>query len=63
MRDDGSFIELSAVSKLVKAITGRFLGDERFFFPKQMLKTNPPFCRKFQKYLKNDWLIDPASQV
>lgn len=63
MRDDGSFIELSAVSKLVKAITGRFLGDERFFFPKQMLKTNPLFCRKFQKYLKNDWLIDPASQV
>ncbi|MFT8461771.1 MAG: HD domain-containing protein [Liquorilactobacillus ghanensis] len=66
MRDDGSLVELSEISNLVKAITGRFLGDERFFFPKQMLQltsTNPKLYQHFQAYLKNDWLVDPASQA
>lgn len=37
MREDGSLVELSKVSPIVKAITGKLLGDKRFFFPKEML--------------------------
>ena len=61
IQKDGSLSELSAVSPLVLAITGKFLGDKRFFFPKEMLGTdaevdllvNPAF----RTHLKNDHLI------
>ncbi|KRL06213.1 HD domain-containing protein [Liquorilactobacillus oeni] len=67
MRDDGSLVELSAVSRLVNSITGKFSGDERFFFPKEMLSSNEepevftPIYQKFQKYLKNRWVVDPKN--
>lgn len=63
-QDDGSLIELSEVSKLVAAITGEFSGDERFFFPKEMLTSSKqidlfaPIYEQFQGYLKNGWLIE-----
>lgn len=56
-QNDGSLIELSEASRLVSAISGKKIGDERFFFPKEMLQNNPPeklACdyAKFNTYLK-----------
>lgn len=34
---DGELIELSSASELVKAIAGKSTGDERFYFPNEML--------------------------
>lgn len=59
MQDDGSLIELSELSPLVKALNGTFQGDERFFFPKTMLSKNnepqifDPLYQEFQKYVRN----------
>ena len=36
MQKDGLLVELSQVSNLVAAISGKVSGDERFFFPKEM---------------------------
>lgn len=64
MEADGSLIELSDLSLLVKAISGTTLGDTRFFFPKAMLtKENQteifePIFSEFQSYLKNGKLIN-----
>lgn len=66
MQSDGSLIELSTVSELVNAISGKILGDERFFFPKEMLaKGNQleiftPVYQEFERYLHNDRLIFPT---
>ncbi len=58
--------ELSAVSKLVAAISDKKIGDQRFYFPKLMLgrhlKTDDklyPLTQTFKRYLLNDALIDP----
>lgn len=65
MQIDGSLVELSSVSPLVKAISGKILGDERFFFPKEMLaKGNQleifnPVYQKFDQYIRNDRLVNP----
>ena len=60
MQDDGSMIELSQLSPLVRALNGTFQGDERFFFPKTMLSHDEdhpqifdPLYEQFQKYIKN----------
>ena len=59
MQDDGSLIELSQLSPLVRALNGTFQGDERFFFPKTMLQSSnqpqifDPIYQKFQKYSRN----------
>lgn len=59
MQDDGSLIELSELSPLVKALNGTFQGDERFFFPKTMLSNSDepqifdPLYQQFQKYVRN----------
>lgn len=37
MEEDGSLIELSKASNLVRSITGEVQGDQRFYFPKEML--------------------------
>ncbi|MFV0561060.1 MAG: HD domain-containing protein [Enterococcus sp.] len=37
LRNDGSLVELSQVSQLVAALAGQEQGDERFFFPKEMV--------------------------
>lgn len=63
-QDDGTLVELSVISKLVAAITGEVSGDERFFFPKEMLASPDqidlftPIYEQFQKYLKNGWLFN-----
>lgn len=59
MQDDGSLIELSQLSPLVKALNGTFQGDERFFFPKTMISQSnepqifDPLYEQFQRYIKN----------
>ncbi|RLK63129.1 HD domain-containing protein [Atopobacter sp. AH10] len=37
LRSDGQFIELSLVSEVVHAITGKARGDNRFYFPREIL--------------------------
>ena len=37
MQKDGSLVELATVSPLVAALAGQSQGDERFYFPKEML--------------------------
>jgi len=62
MQDDGSLIELSTISPLVKALSGKISGDERFYFPKSMLmqQSSDIFNEaydKFQKHIHNDKII------
>ena len=38
MQADGSLVELSELSPLVKSLNGTSQGDKRFFFPKVMVK-------------------------
>lgn len=63
MQKDGLLVELSQVSNLVAAISGKVSGDERFFFPKEMKSSEQqlelfcPIYSEFQSYLKNDTLI------
>ncbi len=39
MESDGSLVELSKASDLVAALAGQTKGDQRFYFPKEMLAT------------------------
>ena len=64
IQPNGDLEELSEVSPLVKAVTDKELGDERFFFPKQMLGTPEdqqevfqPYYQEFSEHIKNDRLI------
>lgn len=62
MNDDGSLIELSTVSNLVNALTGKISGDERFYFPKSMLIEHPSDIFsdayvEFQSHIHNDSII------
>lgn len=64
MQADGQLIELSTVSALVNAISGKFSGDQRFFFPKEMLSSKQdnvelfdPIYKAFQTHLHNDYII------
>ncbi|KRN12470.1 putative hydrolase (putative) [Fructilactobacillus fructivorans] len=65
MENDGNLVELSQASDLVKAITGKLIGDKRFFFPREMLKPTKnvelfqSLYDEFQKYIDNDNLIIP----
>lgn len=59
MQEDGSLVELSQLSPLVKSLDGTLQGDERFFFPKAMVEEHSevqifdPIYQEFQKYIKN----------
>lgn len=59
MQDDGSLIELSELSPLVRALNGTFQGDKRFFFPKTMIEESDepqifdPLYQEFRKYVRN----------
>ncbi|WP_127848453.1 HD domain-containing protein [Lacticaseibacillus hulanensis] len=64
MQLDDTLEELSTLSPLVGAITGKVTGDNRFYFPKQMLAKPDapeytPVIAEFQRYILNDEIIDP----
>ena len=64
MQLDGSLEELSTLSPLVAAITGKVSGDQRYFFPKVMLTPKDdehwqPAYGEFQRYLAHGQIIDP----
>lgn len=60
---NGELTELSENSELVRAVTDKELGDERFFFPKQMLSPDEqkdlfePVYQEFSQHIKNDKII------
>ena len=57
IRKDGSLAELSQLSPLVAALAGTRYGDNRFYFPKEMLLENSLFTPQlhlFQSYIVND---------
>lgn len=56
----GELVELSTVSTLVKSVSGKEAGDQRFFFPKEMLSQSndlelfTPYYEEFQSHIKNN---------
>ena len=68
LQPNGDFVELSQVSTLVASVSGREAGDQRFFFPKEMLETRnnieifEPIYEEFQSYIKNNHIINPKEQ-
>ncbi|USS93538.1 HD domain-containing protein [Fructilactobacillus ixorae] len=68
MERDGSLIELSKASLLVQTITGRDMGDSRFFFPKEMFQPEAAglfaeTATQFQSYIRNDQIINPKEST
>ncbi|PWF99318.1 HD domain-containing protein [Levilactobacillus bambusae] len=66
MRSDGSLVELSQESAIVNAISGKLSGDQRFFFPKEMLIPEDGGINLFQdifndfgRYIHNNQLTIP----
>lgn len=65
IQPDGELVELSAVSTLVAAVAGKEAGDQRFFFPKEMLRQDndieifQPVYDEFQSYLQNGHVVAP----
>lgn len=65
VQPNGEFVELSQVSTLVASVSGREAGDQRFFFPKEMLEKHQdievfePIYEQFQSYIKNNHIINP----
>lgn len=58
IRKDGSLAELSQLSPLVAALAGTRYGDNRFYFPKEMLEVNGLFSKQveeFNSYITNDY--------
>lgn len=68
VQPNGEFIELSQVSTLVASVSGREAGDQRFFFPKEMLQSQQsieifePIYEKFQSYIQNNHIINPEEE-
>ena len=65
VQPNGEFIELSQVSTLVASVSGREAGDQRFFFPKEMLQSIEifePIYEKFQSYIQNNHIINPEEE-
>lgn len=60
LQPDGELVELSTVSTLVKSVSGKEAGDQRFFFPKEMLSQSndlelfTPYYEEFQSHIKNN---------
>ncbi|MCI1953882.1 MAG: HD domain-containing protein [Ligilactobacillus acidipiscis] len=65
IQNDQSLVELSAISPLVNSITGKVSGDERLFFPREMLAANKqndlflPVYEAFDRYIHNDQVVAP----
>ena len=67
MQPNGDLVELSQISTLVASISGKIVGNQKFFFPKEMLSADPnieifqPIYEEFQAYISNDQIINPQS--
>lgn len=65
IQPNGNLIELSQVSTLVASVSGKEAGDQRFFFPKEMLNEHKdieifePIYEEFQSYIQNNHIINP----
>ncbi|MGT2781676.1 HD domain-containing protein [Streptococcus lutetiensis] len=62
IQQDGSVVELSTISPIVKALTGTIYGDRRFYFPKEMLRDDDLFTQtknEFMSYISNDHFVSP----
>lgn len=65
---DGSLVELSQASQLVAALAGQTQGDQRFYFPKEMIDPNiqnhydlfGETYQEFAKHIRNGALIKPS---
>lgn len=62
IQNDGSLIELSSVSDLVRSISGKVSTDERFYFPKEMLADSNETLfstqtEQFKNHIQNNQLI------
>ncbi len=67
IQKDGELVELSKASNLVAALAGQSQGDERFYFPKEMVNEKQEQQRsifetsyqEFRKYFVNGAIIHP----
>lgn len=62
IQKDGSVVELSTISPIVKTLTGTIYGDRRFYFPKEMLRYDDLFTQtknEFMSYISNDHFVSP----
>ena len=60
MQKDGTLTELSELSSLVKSLTGTTHGDNRFYFPRDILSPETLFKAEqedFISYIKNDHFL------
>ncbi len=68
VQHDGSLQELSTVSPIVNAISNKSTGDQRFFFPKDVIIPDQNInlfqskFDEFNKYIKNGKLITPKEK-
>lgn len=68
IQPNGNLIELSQVSMLVASVSGKEAGDQRFFFPKEMLNEHQdieifePIYEEFQSYIQNNHIINPKER-
>ncbi|GAF36353.1 HD domain-containing protein [Lentilactobacillus farraginis] len=64
MQEDGSLVDLSSVSPLVTAISDRQTGDNRFFFPREVLRPEKnvdlfePEYEEFKSHIHNGKLTN-----
>lgn len=64
---DGTLVELSQVSDLVQALSGQIHGDDRFFFPKEMLGSQSitlfdDKVQCFTSYFHNGRIVNPNQE-
>ncbi len=68
IQPNSNLIELSQVSTLVASVSGKEAGDQRFFFPKEMLNEHQdieifePIYEEFQSYIQNNHIINPKER-
>ncbi|KRM62779.1 HD domain-containing protein [Paucilactobacillus vaccinostercus DSM 20634] len=68
IQPNGELVELSQISTLVAAIAGKVSGDQRFFFPKEMLEKHQnieifdPIYEEFQQHIHNNEIINPSKE-
>ncbi|MEX2805111.1 HD domain-containing protein [Streptococcus sp. H31] len=64
IQKDQKLAELSTLSPIVKTLTGTSYGDQRFYFPKEMLRLNDLFAANkeiFISYTANDHFTPPVN--